>query len=265
LTGVSGCVAYEPVMARVRKGEEPAFAELEFAAALVTSGLTPELEPQLGSRQPDCLVTVDSQRVFAEVIAPDRAEATKDAQAAIQRLADVLVARTTGTRTEVLLELEVEPNTQFESIIASVLNTPADEGVHRVEGIGWIHRAYLASQPPNLGPLIPNPDPPPSINVSRARGPEDDKFTAAVVRLPISDERAHRLFSRELDHFSDTERNILVVRVGNLPRGMEWWLPLTQRWFQPSRNRRVGAVVLYDQSLVGTPLTVRQRWRVVKN
>jgi hypothetical protein len=59
---------FEGVLARIRQGEHSAQAELEFAAALVRSGLTPELEPEYGSKRPDCSVQIDSERVFAEVI-----------------------------------------------------------------------------------------------------------------------------------------------------------------------------------------------------
>jgi hypothetical protein len=249
-------------MARVRQGENSALAELEFAAALVRSGLTPELEPQVRSRQLDCSVEVGSEIVFAEVIAPETSEAIRDAYAAIERVALELVERSKGTHTEILLT--VEPDTKFDTIITSATATPPDETVHNVEGTGWVRRVSLASQPPEVAPQIPNPDPRPAIFTTRLRQ-EDDTITSAMVRLPILDERTHRLLSAELHHFSQAERNILVVRVTSVPGGMEWWLSLTQRWFQPTRNRRVGAVVLYETALIGTPPAVRQRWRIVEN
>lgn len=91
-------------------------------------------------------------------------------------------------------------------------------------------------------------------------------FTSATARLIMTDERAQRLLGKELSHFSSAERNILVVRVSNVPGGMKWWWPLILRWFQPSRNRRVGAVILYDQAQIGDArLATRQRWRVIEN
>jgi hypothetical protein len=251
-------------MRRLQQGEESAFAELQFAAALVRSGLRPELEPQLGSKRLDCLVDIGSERVFAEVIAPETPQAVRDAKAQIQGLADELIAKTAGTRTEVLLE--AEPDTQFENVIAVATATLADDSVHYVKGVGWIHRTFLGPQPPNLGSVIFNPDPRPVTAVSRARGPENDIFTAAIVRLPISEERVLRLLSAELSHFSKTEQNILVVCIKNGPKSISWWIPFIERWFQPTRNRRVGAIVLYYQAHhPDSPPTIRQCWRVVKN
>jgi hypothetical protein len=51
-----------------------------------------------------------------------------------------------------------------------------------------------------------------------------------------------------------------------MPGGMKWWWPLALRWLQPSRNRRVGAIILYDQAGIwGQQYAIRQRWRVVEN
>ncbi len=47
---------------------------------------------------------------------------------------------------------------------------------------------------------------------------------------------------------------------------MKWWWPLVLRWFQPSRNRRVGAIVLYERGAMFDPqYAIRQRWRVIEN
>jgi len=98
------------------------------------------------------------------------------------------------------------------------------------------------------------------------RGPESGLFTSATVRLTITDERAHPILSSELSHFSRMERHILAIRVYQLPGGMKWWGPLTLRWFQPNRNRRVGAIVLYERSIVlETRPTMRQHWRIIEN
>ena len=71
---------FSPVMARVRRGEKGAMAELQFAEALVRCGFSPVLEPQLGSKSPDCLVRIGSKRVYAEVIAPEQAAEVKEAE-----------------------------------------------------------------------------------------------------------------------------------------------------------------------------------------
>ena len=255
---------FGPVMARVRQGENSALAELEFAEALVKCGLKPVLEPQLGSKTLDCLVQMGSERVYVEVIAPEQAAGIKDAQATLNRLAAEVVERTKGSRTEILLS--EEPGTRFDTILDAVTTTPLDGRVHNIEGIARVCRDFLGPQPPNVGPLIANHDPRPAIAVASMRVGGGDVSTAATVRLTITDERAHRLLSNELSHFSPTKRNILVIRTSEVPGGMKWWWPLALRWFQPRRNRRVGAIILYEQGAIwGHQYAIRQRWRVIEN
>lgn len=255
---------FGPVMARLRGGEESALAELEFAEALVRSNMSPVLEPRLGSKTLDCSVDIGSERVFAEVTSPETAVDIRDVQAILTRKATDLIEVTKGTRTEILIGEELDSG--FDTIFAFAAAAPPDGAVRNVEGSVWIRRDFLGTQPANLGSLIANPDPRPALGVAQMSKDESGLFTSVTVRLPISDERAHRIFSSELSHFSQTERNILAVRVFQVPGGMKWWGPLTLRWFQPSRNRRVGAVVLYERSTVlETRPTIRQRWRIIEN
>jgi hypothetical protein len=252
---------FEGVLARIRRGEHSAQAELEFAAALVRSGLTSELEPEYESKRLDCSVQINSERVFAEVIAPETSDVIKDAYAAMQRLGATVTEQTPETDTEILLE--ADPGDQFDAILASVAATPLDGTVHYVEGVGWISRVPSVSHPPGQQQRITDKAPGQYL-FSVTRNFEAIP-TRATVHLPISDERAHRLFAAEYDHFSQAERNILVVRTTNVPGGMNEWLSLARRWFQPTRNRRVGAIILYDQAIGGRPPARRQHWRVVEN
>jgi len=255
---------FGPVIARLRKGERSALAELEFAAALVRCGSTPVLEPQLGSKTLDCSVGVGSERVYIEVIAPEQAAGIKDAYATIQRIATELVERSMGIRTEVLLS--DEPGGQLDAILDSVTATPPDGRVNSLGSIARVRRDFLGPQPPNVGPLITDLDPHPVIGVANMRVGGEALSTSATVRLKITDERAHRLLSNELSHFSPKERNILAIRTTEVPGGMRWWWPLVLRWFQPNRNRRVGAIVLYEQAAIfGEQFVTRQRWRVIAN
>jgi hypothetical protein len=257
---------FGPVMARVRRGERGAIAELQFAEALVRCGFLPVLEPKVGSKTLDCLVRIGSKRVYAEVIAPEQAAAVKDAESTLQRMATELVERTTGTRTEILLS--EEPDVQFDAILDAVSSTLPDGRVHEVAEIAKVRRDYLGLLPPNAGPLINDLDPRPKIGVSSARvgGGGAVLSTSVTVRQVITTERVHRLLSNELPHFSKREQNILAVRVTEAEGHMSWWVPFVLRWLQPVRNRRVGAVILFEQgSFMGPPFTIRQRWRVIEN
>ena len=135
---------FDPVMARVRRGERSAQAELEFAAALVRSGFIPELEPEIASKKPDCLVKIGSEVVFAEVIAPEKSGAIGNEYAMVHRVVEELVARNRGTATEVLLA--VDSAAHLDTIIDSVTATPPDDAVHYVEGVGSVQRSLLGPQ-----------------------------------------------------------------------------------------------------------------------
>jgi hypothetical protein len=255
---------FDPVMARLRRGEKAAMAELQFAEALVRCTFSPVLEPQLGSKKPDCLVRIGSKRLYAEVIAPEQAAAVKEAGATLQRMARELVERTTGTRTEILLS--EEPGARFDAILTAVTSTLPDGRVHDIEEIAKVRRDFLGLLPPNVGPLINDLDQRPKIGVASARVGGGAISTSVTVRQTITSARVHRLLSNELSHFSKTERNILAVRVTAVEGHMKGWVTLVLRWLQPKRNRRVGAVILFDSgALMGPPFTIRQRWRVIEN
>jgi hypothetical protein len=195
---------FDPVMARLRGGEKAAMAELQFAEALVRCGFSPVLEPQLGSKSPDCLVRIGSKRLYAEVIAPEQAAVAKGTGDTLQRMATALVERTTGTRTEILLS--EAPGARFDVILDAVTSILPDGRVHEVEDIAKVRRDFLGLLPPNAGPLIYDLDPRPKIGVVSARVGGGAVSTSVTVRQPITSERVHRLLSNELHHFSKSER-----------------------------------------------------------
>jgi hypothetical protein len=254
---------FGPVVTRLRAGEPSAFAELAVAAGLVRIGYPPTLEPPLGESVLDSVVNVDGRSVYIEVISPDTSAEMRAAREDVSQLATALVTSTAGTHTEVLLV--GDPEGKHAAIAAAAARAPVDEQVHELPGIGQVRRsANVPNVAPNLGPIIPNPDPRPVLACGRGQFNQDGG-ASATVRVPMTDNRAQRLLSAELHHFSRDEGNLLVVAVTRVPGGLDWWLPLVQRWFRPGRNTRVGGVALYDEGLVGAPLAARQRWRVVAN
>ncbi len=151
---------FESVLTRIRGGEKSSLVELEFAAALVRSELTPELEPPYGSKVLDCSVQIGSERVFAEVIAPETSDPIKEAETEIQRISDAVIEQSPGTNTEILLE--GEPGYRFDSIIASATAVPLDGAVHYVEGVGWFRRVPSDPLRPEQMPRISYADPNPN-------------------------------------------------------------------------------------------------------
>ncbi len=89
--------------------------------------------------------------------------------------------------------------------------------------------------------------------------------TGVIARWEASDARAKRVLNEEYHQFSGDVGNVLVVNVSAVMDGMRTWPSLMARLLQPARNRKVGAVVFFDQGLLGPPEAVRRRWRVLVN
>jgi len=80
----------------------------------------------------------------------------------------------------------------------------------------------------------------------------------------VSNERGVGLFEAESKHFSTETMNLVVMDVSAaLPFGFESWVPFIARRFQPSLNRRFGAVALV-QTYNQAPALIR-RCAVVAN
>jgi len=89
--------------------------------------------------------------------------------------------------------------------------------------------------------------------------------TGVIARWETSDARAKRVYNEEYHQFSGEVGNVLVVNVSAVMDGMKIWPSLMARLLQPARNRKVGAVVFFEQGLLGPPEAVRRRWRVLVN
>src|SRR5712691_436533 len=83
------------------------------------------------------------------------------------------------------------------------------------------------------------------------------------VRVPITDHRVQRLLTAELHHFSRDEANLLAIDISRSAGSIRGWTPLIERRFQPTQNRRLGGVVVYQ--LVGTTPAIKHKWRALRN
>jgi hypothetical protein len=253
---------FPAILARLRGGEKAAMAEIEVASAFVTHGLVFELEPPLAGKTLDSVVRIGSDAVYVEVIAPETSEAMIEAYRDLKDVAVAIVQRRAGVHVDVLLAADPQANKQ--RILAATGSLPADGWIRRLPDVGLAFATPIASGPMTIPPRIKSPETAPTLYNFHARV-EQKTCTSATVASPMQDERATRLLTAELHHFSKTECNALIVCVTNVPGGLTWWEPLVRRWFQPQRNTRVGAVVLYDAAVVGSPMHVSRRWRVIEN
>ncbi len=254
---------FREVLVRAKKGEASARSELEFAAGLVRIGLNPSLEPQLGAKKLDTRFVFDEQEVFCEVIAPERSDAMEDAEAQITAMARRLVQDNPDTEIEVLLS----PSFDFaksKDLEDSIWLTDVGLKRHEVPEAGAFIK-FAAPLVPVVIPRLMAEAPGPVLGTAHMMN-NTGNITQAVVRLPSGDWRAERLLTAELHHFSKDRMNLLAIDVSQVPGGMKEWVDPLQRRFQPTRNRRIGAVVLYEKSgLVGPTSKIWPRWRVLRN
>ncbi len=255
---------FDGMLHRLNDGQAPAEAEIKVAAALQELSLSPVLEPPLGTRVLDAMVEVEGRLVYIEVISPATSDEMVEARTATLALAEQVVSREDGTHTELML---LEPPTGSHDVhLAAIDDTPVDGVTHEVEGLGLIQRRSLVpGATPDLSGRIPRLDDKPVLGAATVRTDGARVSCSVTVRFCLSDERTHRLLMKELKHFSPSEANVIVVCVSGVIGGLKYWVPLVERWFQPDRNTRVGAVALYEEVLEGEPTAVRQHWRVLAN
>ena len=252
---------FAPVMARVRIGERPAFSELQFAAALVTLGYRPALEPRLQNRVPDTAVDAEGRRVYCEVIAPDASDVMQEISRQLDALVDALASDSPGMCVEVYLAADLTASVA-ERVLAIAQALPPSTDVKDMADVGLIRKALLSLGSGPVG-IVP-PDAPLPVFGAAQVIIGDGVPTNVNVCLSLSDSRAARLMDAEAKHFSRHEANLLVMDLTRVHGQINGFVPLIQRRFQPGLNRRFSAVALFSEAVRGNG-TVMSEWRVLPN
>lgn len=261
LKSCEGLAGFHKLLPRIHQSDRSAFSEIHYAAALTRGSYLPELEPQVGTGFLDAAVDWEGGPIYTEVITPERAEEIVAAHADVQALATALCSAISGIVVEVLLHTDISPDT-LRCILASLQGLPNDVP-RTIEGFATVLQKQ-GSVPLILSPSLPSIGSSPIIAAAVGRV-DGAQATAGIIRMPLLDSRARRLLSAELHHFSPKLRNVLAIDITGVSIGPKNWAPLIQRSFQPTQNRRVGAVILFSSALCGIPLAIRQVWKVVLN
>jgi hypothetical protein len=253
---------FDRILPRIRRGDRSAISEAEYAAALASLGHQPQLEPKVGTSVVDNVVFWEGFPIYTEVIAPDTAEAIVSAQTEMKALAESIADSRPGLAIEVLLETDITAEASA-TVLGLICEHPGNTQM-RIEGLATLV-ARPASLPLELmGPNQIQYDGSGPVLASSAGRIRDGVGTTATVRMPLSDDRAQRLLHKELHHFSRSTHNILAIDTGNLTVGPRDWAPFIRKSFQPTLNRRIGAVVLFARALVSFS-KLRQFWTVISN
>jgi hypothetical protein len=254
---------FAPILARIKLGERAALSELIFADALLGLGIVPVLEPALGNNKLDVGIPYEGETIYAEVVTPGRGDAISEAQEQISGISRALVPRCVGLSVELLLTPSAALGS-IAAIAAAVESAPVAESIQELPGIGQLLKRP-APATPTFSPSIPYPERRPVLGAMGAEIQSGVPTAIAAVRLPIDDERAQRVLAGELHHFQAEQTNLLVMDVTQVVGGSGSWRDLILRCFQPTRNRRIGAVILFEGSSVGPKVARWERWLVLRN
>jgi hypothetical protein len=250
------------VLRRLKTGERSARSELVFASRIVKGGYRPTLEPPLGSGLLDLLIPTTEGNVYCEVIAPEMSDAIQEMTSAASALALMLRDENVGRRVEVLLTVDID-ETVAKRVAESVREHSDSDETWEIEDLAVVSKR-LTGDDANVGPTIQAGQ---SIAVIGAAQTSlrDGLRTAGIARVPVTDARAKRLLYAESHHFSQCEMNILVMDMTKVVAGVKAWRPLIERCFQPDRNRRFGAVVLFTSGFTVEKMSPVQQWVVLRN
>jgi hypothetical protein len=252
-----GLESFQEVLQRLKADERSAYSELVLVASLSRLGYFPRFGPPIGGRVLDAACSVGRIPVLIEVVAPDCSGASAAEQLVVKKLTDEVRRSVSKCRVEV----EV-----FRPFLEADIPTIV-KAVRSAFPRSW----SLVADKARLRRIDAGQALPPTFDGEGAQiflgGGKDvqDDSTGVIVQWETSDERAKRVFNGEYHQFSPGVANILVVNVSAVSGGMKTWPPLMARLLQPNRNRKVGAVVFFEQGLVGPPEAIRRRWRVLLN
>ncbi len=257
---LDGCEAAEGVpnvLRRLVGGERSAYSELVVGAALRRLGHEPRFAAPIDGRLLDAACDIDSSPVYFEVVAPERSDASAEDQQRVNELTAEVRRSVSKCRVEIEIRGQLD-DTSVGTIVAMVKSAQTSEW-SLISSVARIRRIDAGQT------LLPTFDGHGAqVVIAEERAVQGDS-TSVIARWEASDARAKRIFNDEYHHFSKSVANTLVLNVCAVSDGMKLWPTEMARLLQPTRNRKVGAVVFFEQGSLGPPEAIRRRWRVLVN
>lgn len=250
--------SFREVLDRLKKGERSARSEFVLVTALLRLGYAPSFSEPIDGHVLDAACDCEGQRIYFEVAVPERSDAGAEAMESQERLSSAVQNAIGRCRVELEM-LDGYSDDDLPLVIQATADAPPNV---------WIsHQHKVRLRRVDAGQLLPplfDDAEGVQVVVAEQRLIQGES-ASAVIRRETSDERAKRVFNGEYHHFSAKVPNVLIVNVSAVSGGMNSWPDLMARLLQPTRNRRVGAVVFFDQGLLGPPERIRRRWRILVN
>jgi hypothetical protein len=231
LRGRSG---FDALLRRLRKLDQGAHAELIVASSLVERGLRVHLDVPCGSHVLDLGIESEGRLVYVEVTAPLQSEQLARQHASIVELGFYI------DRTNPGLNVEIE---FMEDLTPALVNALLERLAAEQSGV-WQT---------------------PSSAVRFRRWPSQDASPIRSIGYPGIDRRAEKILRRKSEQLSMEVPSIVVIDVGAIGASVAEWRSAIQRMLQPTKNRRISAVVLF-QSFYSAHLDRGYRlWWVIDN
>lgn len=247
---------FKPVFERLKQGERSAYSEIVVVSSLRDLGYAVSFSAPLDGKNLDARCDVEPQSVYLEVVTPERSDASVESQRQVALLNERIGRSLQDCRIEIEITDTLDED-RIRGIVEVAMRATASEWI-RIEGFASVRKSASGEVAPRAfdgsgadvivaGTRVVQPGP-----------------VSVLVRWNDDDSRAKRTFNAEYHHFSESVPNILVVNACAVG-GVEDWAKLMARLFQPSQNRKVGAIALFEQGVVGPPEAIRRRWSVLRN
>ena len=273
LKGLDGVSDSERLVDGIRRGDRSLIAEAEAIRLVLRLDPTAqvELEPEIQSgRRPDFRVRRPGEGwVYVEVTSPEKSDAQRRVEAAIERLVNAPEATET-TRFAIEVFLAREPDdldvARIEQALLALQGLAESDKVDLEDGLGTIF--YEPTATAEFVVDDHGRDPVPRLSTIGFAGIGDDVLRRIAVRIPFADGRAEVFLATEARQLPMGEPTLIMVQLGRAAGGWRSWEPALRRRFQRNQHTRVGAVCLFGTAITPNdegPLVMADEARIVEN
>lgn len=214
LSAVRSCDGFDALLPRLKRQDQGAHAELIVAGGLIRSGLKIRLGVPCNNHVLDLAVEDASGPIFVEVTAPHEAESLTAQRELVLDLS--LQLSSASDCYSVVVEFRDDPTPEL--VEAIVTQLPSDESGE------WR----------NVG----------SARFRRWLSPPDRRELS--VEWPGIDCRTERVVIEKSKQLARDVANVLVIDMGSVGGSIAEWVASIGRLFQPTKNRRFGAIVMFQ-------------------
>ena len=219
------CVGFAALLPRLKRLDQGAHAQLVVASALIGQGLQVRLDVPCGGSVLDLAIENEAGPVYVEVTAPlESAHLTRQRELCLE-FGVLLDHANRGFSVEV----EFTEDLTREAVTHAMLSRLSSEHSGNWQTIGTVARFR--------------------------RWPSPEETQVRSIAYPGVDRRAEQIIKRKSEQLSGAVPNVIAIRVviGSIGASVAEWLSATKRLLQPTKHRRIGAVVLF-QSLFSVHL-----------